>query len=49
MLCEPDGSDDDEKPDMDMPLRDSSEEAVAANTPSASTLVQLPDVFVEVL
>ena len=47
MLCEPDGSDDDERPDM--PLRDSSEEAVAANTPSASTLVQLPDVFVEVV
>ena len=47
MLYEPDGSDDDERPDT--PLTDSSEEAVAANVLSASTLVQLPDVFVEVL
>ena len=47
MLCEPDGSDDVERPDT--ALTDSSEEAVAAYTPSASTLVQLPDVFVEVV
>lgn len=47
MLYEPDGSDDEDRPDT--ALRYSRLAAVAANTLSAFTLVQLPDVFVEAL